>query len=117
MATPYPSIDFSQSSNFDIDQRINEARFGDGYSQRSADGLNSKFYKMRLMHENITTTQLNTLRTFWQTQGKVLPFDVTIPYSGEVVRCRFVSPLSISAMAGNIFNVSVDVEQDFGLTT
>lgn len=116
MATPYPSIEFSQSSSFNFDQRVNEAKFGDGYSQRSADGTNSKFMRIRAVHENITQTQYATFMAFWQSVGKTTPFDVTIPYSGQVVRCRFATGPDSSAMAGNIYSVSAELEQDFGLT-
>lgn len=113
----YPAIPLSQASTFEQDQRVLESQFGDGYSQRAADGINSVVVKGKIVHENITTAELNTLLAFWNTQGRILPFTLTIPYSGVATKMRFVSSLNISALAGDIYNVSVDVIQTFDLTS
>lgn len=115
MATPYPSVALSQTSTFMYDQKVFESRFGDGYSQRASAGLNDKPLKAQLVHENINQATLNTLITFWNTQGRVTPFDITNPLTGLTVRMRFIEPLNISAMAGDVYTVRTSAEQDFSL--
>lgn len=113
----YPSIPFSQSSTFEYDERILESRFGDGYSQRVGDGINTQFQKGTLVHENISQTDYNTLLAFWKSVGRISVFNITDPKDGTTLKVRFTSPWSVSALSGNIYSVSASVEQDFGLTT
>lgn len=113
----YPSIAFSQSTTAERDQTIIESIFGDGYSQRAADGLNSKKLRLRVIHENITQAELNTLMTFWNSVGRVSPFYVVNPYDGLTYKVRFNSPFSVTPHAGSIYSVSAELIQTFDLTS
>ena len=111
----HPLQPFSQSSTFQVKQRIKKAQFGDGYSQRVGDGLNNKYVEGVLVNENITQTQLNTLMSFWETNGLITSFDITLPYNSQTIKVVFTSGPSITASAGGIYTVSQEVMQDFNL--
>lgn len=113
----YPNIPLSQSSSFTYDQRIIESKFGDGYSQRAPDGLNSFFTTIRIVHDNLNASEYQTLVNFWNTVGKVLPFTITDPTTSITYKARFSDTLNVSASAGNIYSVTVTAIQTFDLTS
>lgn len=60
-----PAIPISFTSEVPITYRFNRVQFGGGYSQRSTDGLNTKSKNWNVVWEGITTTQANTLESFF----------------------------------------------------
>lgn len=115
--TAYPNIPFSQSSTFSYDQRIIESQFGDGYSQRVADGLNSYMMSANISHDNLTQAEFNTLLTFWNTVGRVTPFTITDPTTGVTTKVRFTEPFQVTALSGNLYSVSAVVKQTYDLVS
>lgn len=69
--------------------RIRETRFGDGYTQRSQDGINYMNESWDLSFNNRTYTDISTMITFLETKGGVLAFTWTPPGGSEIkVLCR-----------------------------
>lgn len=64
MADTFPSISASYGSAGTTDFRIREAPFGDGYSQRAADGLNSVRRIWTLTWENRPDADIATIYDF-----------------------------------------------------
>ena len=64
MADTFPSIAPSYSSSPGTDFRILEATFGDGYSQRAADGLNSTKITWNLIWEVRTDADIAIINDF-----------------------------------------------------
>jgi phage-related protein len=81
---PLPSIGVAPtpgSTSGSQEPRLLESQFGDGYSQRAADGLNNQPYSLSLTWENVTSTQATTLLDFFRAKGGVTPFLFTPPLS------------------------------------
>lgn len=85
-ATPAPS----QGSGVNLKPRVNEVKFGDGYSQRSPDGLNNLPASYNLMWKNITETERVTLCAFLLARKGSESFDWVTPNSGGTFKfiCR-----------------------------
>lgn len=61
--------------------RILSAKFGDGYEQRSADGLHPDLQSWQLSFNNLATTSVDTIEAFFVTAGGVSTFTWTPPRS------------------------------------
>ena len=60
-----PAIPITYSSEAGVDFRINRVQFGDGYTQRSADGINNIVRSWQVAWIGITKTEANTLEDFF----------------------------------------------------
>jgi phage-related protein len=76
MAT-LPSIRPSLISNKKVKARILQNTFGDGYSQRAADGLNSTPSVWMLTWGGRTVSEIDTLEAFFEARGGWDDFDWT----------------------------------------
>lgn len=73
--TVSPSTDSSK----DTEVKILKAQFGDGYSQRSADGLNAKRRKYNFIWKGLTQTQSDDLEAFLVARAGAEAFYFTPP--------------------------------------
>lgn len=79
-----PNIPISFSSELPISYRFNRVQFGGGYSQRSADGLNTKSKNWQVVWQGITKTDANTLEAFFDgLDGGIEAFLWTDPLTDE----------------------------------
>ncbi len=78
MAT-FPNILPSQSSTYEQEFRVTRADFGDGYTQRSADGLNNTPRTLNLTWELNSASEIATIETFLRARGGAETFDYTPP--------------------------------------
>lgn len=63
--------------------RILSVRFGDGYEQRGADGINTDLKKWTLTFRHRTITEIDNIESFFVTNNSaVTPFDWTAPRAG-----------------------------------
>ena len=70
MDTFAPSVDPSQSgSSKSTSANVNTAQFGDGYSQRARNGLNSIVRTLSLSWEYLTFDQAQELDAFFESHG------------------------------------------------
>ena len=67
------------SPGLDEEARVLETKFGDGYKQTAADGINNIGGNLPLEWRNITTAQANTLIAFFRGKAGYLPFRYKIP--------------------------------------
>ncbi len=67
--------------------RILEAQFGDGYSQRAGDGLNSVEDAFSLVWNALSEAEADTITDFFEARGGWEAFDWTPP--GEVAARKF----------------------------
>lgn len=65
-----PDKSFQRSTN----PRVLEAKFGDGYSQRVADGLNTIMESWGLSFQNRSMVDINTMRAFLESKKGVFSF-------------------------------------------
>lgn len=91
-------------------QRILEAKFGDGYGQRIADGLNSLYDTWQNFGwDALTQTELNTVMTALDAVGSV--DYLTWTPAGESAKKFVVSPdgISITPRDGSYFDVQLSL--------
>jgi phage-related protein len=69
----------SYQGSLDIVGRKIEAKFGDGYSQRQRDGLNSNNFTYRLGFENRTDKEVRAISNFLEDKGGVDSFELLLP--------------------------------------
>jgi phage-related protein len=67
------------SAQLDEQPRLRSAQFGDGYSQRSADGINSILQKWSLKFSAQTKTDAEAILGFFRAHGGVTPFEFALP--------------------------------------
>lgn len=76
MAT-FPNIVPDQGSDYAKEFRINRSQFGDGYSQRSANGINFQIRTLNLSWSNRPIADINTIKSFLDAQGGFTVFEYT----------------------------------------
>lgn len=71
--------------------RILSTKFGDGYEQRGADGINPDLQSWSLLFDHLPVADANTIEGFFVTNNSaVVPFDWTPPRAGAALKflCR-----------------------------
>ena len=106
----------SQTSNRERNYRLISSQFGDGYSQRAPSGLNAQQDKWTLQYDNLSATDRDTLWTFLNTHGSWTSFTWAAPGDGGTTKKWVVGgPVQERAQAGNLYSISVPIEQCFDL--
>lgn len=101
----------SYNSSLSREPKVLEARFGDGYAQRAADGINNNPQIWTLTFENISLVDADAIESFLSTAGGVTPFDWTPPGKPSA---RFVcKQWSRTYGAPGSYNMNMTFEQDF----
>lgn len=106
----------SESSSRSTKYRVITSSFGDGYSQRTPDGINTRVDTWTLVWDNLDATDKATLETFIDSVGTWSYFTWT-PY-GESTAKKFVftGDTSFTAKSGNVFSYQATATQVFDLT-
>jgi phage-related protein len=94
-----------------VKPRVRVAQFGDGYEQRSADGINTRAQMWSLQFANRTDTETGNIITFLENRNGVEAFDWTPPNGSAIkVVCR---EWSKTAVRYNLNNVAATFQQVF----
>jgi len=75
---PYSTAPTTGASR-QVQARVLKAEFGDGYSQRVGDGINTIRYVYAVSWENISRTDANLIDTFFRARGGHQSFYWTAP--------------------------------------
>lgn len=59
--------------------RVRKAQFGEGYTQRSGDGLNPVLRRWALQFSNLTKVRADALESFFRARAGVEPFEFVTP--------------------------------------
>lgn len=108
----------SYSTSIDIKQNIVEAKLGDGYSQRSANGLNNNMASWSLNFEGRSDKEAAAIQNFVEDHQGVYPFTLMLPVSKLVNRpeLKYVTKgFKSDTNSFGLNNVNVQVEQVFDL--
>lgn len=99
----------SYNSREHVKPRVNTSQFGDGYEQRSGDGINTQMRTWKLVFDNQSTAQRDGIIAFFEARGAVESFDWTPPAGspGKFV-CREWDDV---ASGYNSWNISADFEE------
>ena len=107
----------SQSSVVSRVPRVTVISFNNGYEQRSIDGNNPFRDEWSLIFENLSTSQLTTLMTFFDTTclGGVYYFTWTAYIDSVSKNWVQNGKYQITPKAGNIFDLTVPIKQVYDL--
>lgn len=105
----------SQSSTRTRTYRINAVKYGNGYEQRSPDGINFIEDKWTINWENISSSDYSTLQTALDAAGGWDYFTWTA--FGDSTSKKWVQdgPVSLTPVSGNFYSVSCPFRQVFDL--
>lgn len=98
----------SQASNSKISFRIIESSFGNGYSQRSPDGINNRVEEWTILYENIRHSERDQLITAFDSVGG---WDYLTWNSKKYIITS--DGYTITEKSGDICDVSVGLKQVF----
>ena len=108
----------SYSSSQEIQTRKNEAKFGDGYSQRQRDGLNSVNYNWKLNFENRSDREARAISNFVENKAGIEWFNLLMPVNNLTNNPsnRYIAnSAQITTNSYNINTISVDIQQVFDI--
>lgn len=100
-----------RNASVDYKPQRNEARFGDGYAQRSPKGLNNNPQNWKGLRFHGTENELDAIEAFFELKGGVTPFTWTPPGKSEA---KFICPeWAREHLYKNISVITANFEQDF----
>lgn len=111
---PFPSISPEYGTEMKMKARVLEMKFGDGYSQRAADGINPQETTFPLVFNNLSSSDANTILTFLEARGGYDAFSWTPPRTTTSLKwiCR---EWSWKPEAGDLVTISATFERVFDL--
>jgi phage-related protein len=116
MSSPLPlTTKISQASVMTRTPRVTSVAFGNGYEQRSSDGLNALADTWNLVWENIGTSDLSTLTSFFDGLLGVTYFTFTAPTDSVSKNWVQSEKYTISVKGGNVYTFSCPIKQVFDL--
>ena len=94
--------------------RVRRAEFGDGYSQRTKDGLNFVRRTMTLNWATLSIEDRDTIKDFFRDVGGADAFEYTLPTESTVYKWTN-GPVRDVYVDGLLVGISVDITQEFDL--
>lgn len=107
--------DISQASAGSTEFKVLTAKYGNGYEQRVADGLNNGLASWELSWENLTDADSTTIVAAFEA-AKGVDYFTWQPPKSAVSKKWVISSYSITAMSGNIYTITASLRQVADLT-
>ena len=95
--------------------RIQRADFGDGYSQRTRNGINHDNAKTPLRWENLTDEEAAVIWDFVTERGGDLAFYYTLPFLDELPKKWIAPEYNRTRIAPGQVSIQVSLEEVFDL--
>jgi phage-related protein len=95
--------------------RVQTARFGDGYEQRVADGINTVSKTVSLTCSVLTTAEKNTLLDFLTARGGWDSFYYTLPSEASPRLWVCQEPVSVAGTQATLWDVTFTLREVFDL--
>lgn len=92
-----------------------EAGFGDGYTIRALDGLNTRMNSISLNWQHLTSAEATAITDFFEARNGVEPFDYTLPFF-SVLRWT-CSSWNKSVVDYDVVNVTAELNRVYDLGT
>jgi phage-related protein len=116
IATFIPPVNPSYATQSSVSIKIKNIQYGNGYEQRARDGINNVQKRYKLAFENITQSQLTTIRDFVITNAGVEAFYYSVPgLDATLTLYRTNGDTEIQNMANNIYSISFEIMQVFDI--
>lgn len=110
-----PAIAPSYSSTKSTKYKVIRAEFGDGYSQRVADGINSVKKMGTLVFENLAPSDADDIEDFFNDLKGADPFYYTLPLEGSPTLWITEGEVQRTYQGPNSITITAKVEQVFDL--
>lgn len=115
MALALPLTDYiSQSSAQSTKYATLKVRFGNGYEQRTPDGINTTQRSWTITYNNLSTTDRNTVWTFLNTVQGTAWWTWTPP-GGTSLKWVVDGDVQERVLSGNLYTISFTARQVFDL--
>lgn len=101
--------------NKNTDWRVLKASFGDGYSQRTPDGLNSVVDKWSIIYPHLTGSDITTLETFINSVGSWEYFNWKPLGESKTKKWVITSGVRKQPLPGPAASFSFEIEEVFDL--
>lgn len=105
-----PSLNYSKTTK----TRVRRADFGEGYSQRAIDGLNSIKREVSLNFEGLSSSQADDIETFLIARAGAEVFYYTLPDEGSA-RKWICGEWQRGPQAGTLRSISMVLEEVFDI--
>ncbi|WP_011581218.1 MULTISPECIES: phage tail protein [Chelativorans] len=109
--TPPGIVDISPGSTLTVKPRVRRAGFGDGYSQRTGDGLNAINRECSAVFSVLTSDEADALTSFFEERAGYKPFLWTLP--GESVERKWIASEWQKTYADGAIDISAAFEEVF----
>lgn len=117
MSVPFPAnaLPPSPGTTKTKDDRKLKAEFGDGYSLRVLDGLNSDIELWSMVWNNLTRAEKNVICDFLDARAGVEPFMYTMP--GDEVEKQWICEggYKLTPDGYNNFSITATFDRDYSL--
>ena len=113
MATAFPSVAISQASAKEVVRNILESKFGNGYSQRTPNGINYKRDYISVVWDGLNSTDKGTIVAFLEavSNGSVISWQS--PYDASSKNYILEGDWRLIDIGGNVYSISCKVKQVF----
>jgi phage-related protein len=108
------SSSISQSSQADRQYRVLKNQFGNGYSERAGDGINTIVDTWNVSWDNVNATDYGTIMTALDSAKGVDYFTWTAPGDSSSKKW-IVAKVTRRMFAGSVFSVTATLDQVFDL--
>jgi len=110
--SPPQAVSVSPGTSVEFKPRVRRAPFGDGYAQRTGDGLNALSRKVEASFEVLTTAEAGAILSFFEERAGYKPFMWTLP--GEASPRQWIAPTWRRVYSGNtITDITATFEETF----
>lgn len=110
--TPPSGVSLSPGSATTHEPRVLRADFGDGYVQRTGDGLNALSRKLEATFQALTNTEADAILSFFEDRKGYLPFLWTLP--GEATPRQWIAKSWRRTFSGKgIAEITAGLEETF----
>lgn len=117
LSTFNPVVAPSLNSAREVDWRVFEAEFGNGYVQRSQDGVNPRRDTWNLVWENLSKTEADAIENFFIGTKCTEPFWWTSPRDSAAKKWVVKPKWKRRTVAGDTDTIEAIFVQDFTLRT
>lgn len=113
MATFTPGVNPDYGSTSDIEPRVLVAQFGDGYAQRTKDGINNLKRRVRLVWTLLPTSTANDIVDFFADKAGATQFQYAWPIGSSSRNWVTVGTIARTHTDYGLDSLEVEIEEAF----
>jgi phage-related protein len=106
-----PTYDTGGTTKF----KVRKIQYGNGYSQRARDGLNSTTQTFKLEWKTIKQSDFDYIYGFFKSLAGTDAFQYQVPGLDNVQRLYVSGEITYKSIAVGVYDLNVDIEECFDL--